>query len=250
LSLYPDSSCSPSLEPLLSMAFTLHTTIRNALVTLFVLVLFSVLYDAASSLYWRQYSRIDGRGVRCGSTALNTHPPAHGGPTTLTKLVLRCTKALTHILLFLLIQDTITRSTTGAARWLSGVFANDLDRRQCRLREAVGYLCMATVHWLTFLNILTVAVLLYLSRKSLSRRDHADSFSRRSAWMQGYVRKMADTLLAVPMTVVGSQRRVSAGNSWMPLLTLSVQAILSLGVYWAVDALVSLVAKRAAKAGN
>jgi hypothetical protein len=52
------------------------------------------------------------------------------------------------------------------------------------------------------------------------------------------------------MTVVGSQRRVSAGNSWMLLLTLLGQAVLSLGIYWAVDALIGLVAKRAAKAGN
>jgi hypothetical protein len=248
--LYPDNSCSPSLEPLLYMAFTLHTTIRNALVTLFVLVLFfsaprwriQSLQVAIFSHRWPRHkvwlhsTEQISTGSRWPHDTSQTSSALHQGIDP------HSTVPSDPI--------TITRSTTGAARWLSDVFANDLDRRQCRLREAVGYLCMATLRWLTFLNILTVAALLYSSRKSLSRQDHATSSSRRSAWMQKWVRKMADTLLAIPMTAVGSQRRVSAGISWMPLLTLSVQAILSLGVYWAVDALASVVAKMAARAGN
>ncbi|KAH7076004.1 hypothetical protein FB567DRAFT_150833 [Paraphoma chrysanthemicola] len=231
-------------EPLVSLAFALHTTLLNALVTLFAVALLSLLYDITPRLRERRYPRIDSRSISYTSSVPNALRRRYHEPTTIARFLLRGTKSVVHMILFLLVQYTITRSTTIAARWLSYVLANDFDRRQCKLREALGYSCMTTVRWLTFLNMCAVAALLCLCKKTLRTRSSPTLLGQRRALVQRALLRVADELLATPTTVVTLQRQFSPR---MRLKMLLLQAVVSVALVWVMDGVVTLVEVRAVR---
>jgi hypothetical protein len=224
---------------MLYLAMKSTTTINNALVSLFLLAVFSTAYDilrlyvGRSTRQNRNYAIIDGTPEASTSVLLSSLPRISRGLYS-TDYV----KALFHAFLFVGVQYATTQAVTQLARAIASTFTTDsYVRRECDHLLAKGLECSAVLRYHDFLNIAAVMGLLCLIRgldlhADLPFRNRNNrNYSTDSLSLQAKFRSAARIILATPINVVYMHARVTRQDLWKHARMLLTQAAMSLGIF-------------------
>jgi hypothetical protein len=229
-------------DPILYVTMRSTHTINNALVSLLLLAAFSTAYDLLRLYIGRRtrqprYSIIDGTL----KTAVETPGPGLFSSLARTSHGPRAivyAKALFHCILFVGQQWILSEVVFHIARAIASTFTADTNvRRECSRLLAQGLECGAAIRYHDSLNISAVIGLLYLIRsldlhlKVPTRNRHSSRYSPKFLAMQRKARRLAQTILAAPITVVYMHTRVSRQEMWKYANLLLTQAVLSLGIF-------------------
>jgi hypothetical protein len=229
-------------DPVLYLAMRGSHTVNNALVSLLLLAVFSTAYDLLRLYIGRRmrqprYSIIDGTlettGEVSGPGLLSSLARTSRGPRAAVYA-----KALFHSVLFVGLQWVSSLIVVHVARAIASTFTVDTNvRRECSRLLAQGLECGAAIRFHDALNVAAVIGLMCLIRsldlhlELPTRNRHGNNGSPGFLALQAKARQVAQTILAVPITVVYMHTRVSRQELWKHASLLLTQAVVSLGIF-------------------